>query len=220
VTIGKQVRDELLEVGIGNPNQFFPIAPGIEPLELKDEASIRAKFSFDANEVLVVWLGRFTEVKRPDRVIDIARMNPGLTFVMAGGGELLDSLKRIAPSNVRFLGFQDKNEMWSIADIALCTSDSEGMPLSLIEAQMAGVPVVSTNVGSVSEIVEDGITGRLAKRDVAELSSAIREVVTSIHKNSDLGNAARSRALKEFSSQVMAEAHLKLYEKVLGKVSR
>ena len=220
VTIGKQVRDELLEVGIGNPNQFFPIAPGIEPLELKDEASIRAKFSFDANEVLVVWLGRFTEVKRPDRVIDIARMNPDLTFVMAGGGELLDSLKSTAPSNVRFLGFQDKNEMWSIADIALCTSDSEGMPLSLIEAQMAGVPVVSTNVGSVSEIVEDGITGRLAKRDVVELSSAIREVVTSIHKNSDLGNAARSRALKEFSSQVMAEAHMKLYEKVLGKVSR
>jgi glycosyltransferase involved in cell wall biosynthesis len=110
--------------------------------------------------------------------------------------------------------------MWSMADIALCTSDSEGMPLALIEAQMAGVPVVSTNVGSVSEIVEDGITGRLAKRDVAELSSAIREVVTSIHKNSDLGNAARIRALKEFSSQVMAEAHMKLYEKVLGKVSR
>jgi glycosyltransferase involved in cell wall biosynthesis len=220
VTIGKQVRDELLEVGIGNPNQFFPIAPGIELLELKDEESIRAKFSFDANEVLVVWLGRFTEVKRPDRVIDIARMNPDLTFVMAGGGELLDSLKSTASSNVRFLGFQDKNEMWSIADVALCTSDSEGMPLSLIEAQMAGVPVVSTNVGSVSEIVEDGITGRLAKRDVAELSSAIREVVTSIHNNSDLGNAARSRALKEFSSQVMAEAHMKLYEKVLGKVSR
>ncbi|NBT89020.1 MAG: hypothetical protein EBT51_12100, partial [Flavobacteriaceae bacterium] len=56
VTIGKQVRDELLEVGIGNPNQFFPIAPGIEPLELKDEASIRSKFSFDANSAMLLFI--------------------------------------------------------------------------------------------------------------------------------------------------------------------
>ena len=220
VTIGKRVRDELLEVGIGKPDQFFPIAPGIEPLNLKVEASIRAKCGFGPEELLVVWLGRFTEVKRPDRVIEMARKMPDLTFVMAGGGDLLEPLKNSAPANVRFLGFQDKNEMWSIADIALCTSDSEGMPLALIEAQMAGVPVVSTNVGSVSEIVEDGITGRLAKCEVEDLTAAIRSVVTSILEGNDLGRAAQIRATKEFSSQVMANAHLELYEKVLGKVSR
>ena len=220
VTIGKQVRDELLEVGIGNTNQFFPIAPGIDLLELKDEASIRAKFSFDTNEVLVVWLGRFTEVKRPDRVIEIARKNPDLTFVMAGGGELLDSLKSTAPCNVRFLGFQDKNEMWSIADVALCTSDSEGMPLALIEAQMAGVPVVSTDVGSVAEIVHDGVTGRLGTRSAADLAEKLRWVIAEIGKSDALSKASREHAEREFSSEVMAKAHKDLYQRVLDKVAR
>lgn len=220
ITIGKRVRDELLQVGIGKPEQYVPISPGIEHLELKDNSSVRAKFGFADNEVLVVWLGRFTEVKRPDRVIEIARLMPEIRFVMAGGGELLDSIKNSAPGNVSFLGFQDKNEMWSIADIALCTSDSEGMPLALIEAQMAGVPVVSTDVGSVSEIVENGVTGRLAKCDVTSLTQSIRAVAASIATSDEMGDAAQRHAKKEFSSQVMASSHLNLYRKVLGKVSR
>jgi glycosyltransferase involved in cell wall biosynthesis len=110
--------------------------------------------------------------------------------------------------------------MWSIADIALSTSDSEGMPLSLIEAQMAGVPVVSTDVGSVSEILEDGITGYLAGKDVKELASKIEVVIQDLQSGAKLGKAAKLRAEREFSSSVMADAHLGLYKDVLDKVSR
>ena len=220
ITIGKKVRDELLEVGIGKAKQYLSIAPGIAALELVDELSVRKRFGFSQDETLVLWLGRFTQVKRPDKVVEIARLLPRIRFVMAGGGELLDKVKASAPSNVSFVGFQDKNEMWSIADIALSTSDSEGMPLSLIEAQMAGVPVVSTDVGSVSEIVEDGVTGYLAGKDVKELASKLEVVIQDLQSEAKLGKAAKLRAEREFSSSVMADAHLGLYKDVLDKVSR
>jgi glycosyltransferase involved in cell wall biosynthesis len=219
ITIGKRVRDELLKVGIGKPEQYVSIAPGISGVELLNRNETRRKFGFGADEKLVVWLGRFTEVKRPDRVIEIARLLPSLRFVMAGGGELLDTVKVNAPSNVSFVGFQNKNEMWSIADIGLCTSDSEGMPLSLIEAQMAGVPVVSTDVGSVSEIVEDGVTGRLAKCDAADLADKVRELLETIPLMNEMSEASRKRAEREFTQEVMTKAHLNLYRRILDKVS-
>lgn len=220
VTIGKRVRDELLAVGIGRAEQYLTIAPGIAPLALADEAGVRKRFGWGQEENLVLWLGRFTEVKRPDRAIEIARLLPKIRFVMAGGGELLDKVKMNAPSNVTFVGFQDKSEMWSIADIALCTSDSEGMPLSLIEAQMAGVAVVSTDVGSVSEILEDGITGYLASKESADLVAKIEKVLLDLESGAKMGKAAAVRAEREFSSSVMADAHFGLYRKVLDKVAR
>ena len=220
VTIGKKVGEELLAVGIGKPEQYLSIPPGIAAIELGSDSAIRKKFGFSEDEVLILWLGRFTQVKRPDRVIEIARLMPGARFLMAGGGEMLEELKQNAPSNVTFLGYQDKNQMWTIADIALCTSDSEGMPLSLIEAQMAGVPVVSTEVGSVAEIVEDGVTGRLAMRSVEDLAAKLIEVMGEIETSDALSKASQRRAAKEFTVKVMAEAHLDLYKRVLDKVAR
>ncbi len=218
VTVGKRVRDELLAVDIGEEKQFVSIAPGIAPLELVSDSVVRNELGFKTSEILVVWLGRFTRVKRPDRVVEIARMIPGARFVMAGGGEMLDSLKLNAPSNVTFVGFQDKNAMWSIADIALCTSDSEGMPLALIEAQMAGIPVISTNVGSVGEIIIDGVTGRLASCSVEDLAEKLQQMIDGFENIDEMGKSAQERAQSEFSSKVMVNAHINLYRRILGKV--
>ena len=220
ITIGKKVGDELLATGIGRAEQYLSIAPGISPIALESDSEIRKRFGLSQDQVLVLWLGRFTQVKRPDRVLEIARLVPKAHFLMAGGGELLDQLKQGAPDNLTFMGYQDKNQMWSIADIALCTSDSEGMPLALIEAQMAGVPVVSTDVGSVAEIVEDGVTGRLAQKNSADLAAKVIEVMGEIEKSDELSKASQKRATREFSTEVMAKAHHNLYQRVLDKVTR
>ena len=220
ITIGSKVRDELLAVGIGKPDQYTSIAPGIAPLEKRDSATVRARLGIGAKDVVVMWLGRFTEVKRPDHVVEIAKRFPETVFVMAGGGELFDKNRADAPTNVKFVGFEDKNDMWAIADIGICTSDSEGMPLSLIEAQMAGVPVVSTDVGSVSEIVEDGKTGFLSSRENADLVAKIAPLIGSEKLRQEMGAAAKKRAESLFSADVMVKAHLRLYQELLGKVSR
>ena len=132
----------------------------------------------------------------------------------------MDQSRKNAPSNLKFVGIEDKNDMWAIADIGLCTSDSEGMPLSLIEAQMAGVPVVSTDVGSVAEIVDDGKTGYLASRELEDLVSKIAPLIESSVLRKEMGIAAKKRAEQLFSADVMVKAHLRVYQEVLGKVSR
>jgi glycosyltransferase involved in cell wall biosynthesis len=219
VTIGKRVRDELLEVGIGERSQFHPIAPGIAVPKIDGAPDGRAEFGISSSETVVMWLGRFTQVKRPDLVLEIAKALPEITFVMAGGGELLESCRVKAPKNVKLVGFQNKDEIWKMADIGLCTSDSEGMPLSLIEAQMAGVPVVSTDVGSVAEIVIDGKTGKLAK-DLVGLVEGIKWVKDSIEKSDELSKESKRHALENFTIDQVASAHLKLYTDVLDKVAR
>jgi glycosyltransferase involved in cell wall biosynthesis len=90
------------------------------------------------------------------------------------------------------------------------------MPLSLIEAQMAGVPIVSTNVGSVSEIVADGVTGRLVPRSGEGLAEAIEEVVKKSQSPNEIKVSSKERAQALFSVESMVEAHEKLYRELLG----
>lgn len=244
VAVGQRVQDELIQVGVGLPSQYQSIAPGIQPLKLlsKDSAlevinssltskvsrviadSSRAQVSESSKKnqpaisgarPIVVWLGRFTQVKRPDRVAEIAQILPEVDFVMAGGGNLEKDFVSSVPNNLFLVGWQEKEVMWSIADIGLSTSDSEGMPLSLIEAQMAGVPVVATDVGSVAEIVENRVTGRLIGRDSHELAQAIKEVAKLVSSSDVMSKAAKARAERLFSVDVMADAHEELYRGLL-----
>ena len=216
ISVGQKVGLELSNVGIGKSEMYHSIAPGIKDLHLSDRKEVLARFELDASRKRVAWLGRFTQVKRPDRVVELARAFPDLDFLMAGGGDLESEIVQGAPSNLHLLGWQKKEDIWAIADIALATSDSEGMPLALIEAQMARIPVVSTDVGSVAEIVQDGVTGKLASCDTKALKAALAAVFESIAQSPSMAAAARQRAEKLFSAEVMASAHRDLYRKLLG----
>lgn len=220
LTIGTKVGKELLEVGIGTLSQFVSIPPGIEELPKVSRGEIREKFGITESPFVVVWLGRFTRVKRPDLVLEVAKLLPDRTFVMGGDGELLNEIRVAAPSNLKIVGVQSAAEMWGMADLALLTSDSEGMPLSVIEAQMCGVPVVATDVGSVSEIVRDEVTGKLVSGTPADLAAAISSLVESSNALESMGEAARMRAKNLFSREVMVNRHLEVYKEILGKVSK
>jgi len=220
IAIGERVREELIEVGIGKSIRFVSIPPGIDELRLPNPDVIRRQLHLDVSAFVVMWLGRFTLVKRPDLVVEVARLLPEMTFVMAGGGELFETVRAIAPKNVVLCGYRDRNEMWAIADVALCTSDSEGMPLSLIEAQLCGVPVVSRDVGSVSEILEDGSTGTLTGNTAENLMTGLDKVRSMIDSNPDLASYAIARAREKFSIAVMVNAHQELYKEVLREFGK
>ena len=132
LTIGSRVGEELLGVGIGKKSQYQSIVPGVRVPKISDRSKIVERFSLHPNRLNVLWMGRLTRVKRPDRVIEIAKHYPEVNFIMAGDGELREELEAKAEENVHFLGVQSSDEMFSLADIVLLTSDSEGMPLTLI----------------------------------------------------------------------------------------
>jgi glycosyltransferase involved in cell wall biosynthesis len=215
LTIGSRVGKELLDVGIGKRSQYQPIAPGVRVPKLSDRSKVVEKFSLNPDSLNVIWMGRLTRVKRPDRVIELAKHFPGVNFIIAGDGELRAELEAMAPRNVYFLGVQSSDEIFSLADVVLLTSDSEGMPLTLIEGQMAGVPAIATDVGSVSEIVENEVTGLLTSTQIEQIISSLGRLLSDSMLRSIMAKNAKERALDRFSIEKMVESHIQVYKQAL-----
>ena len=139
---------------------------------------------------------------------------------MAGDGELLDACReRIVREQlpVKVLGWQSNIEKVLVAaDIVVLTSDNEGTPLSLIQAGMAGLPVITTRVGSVPEVVLDGITGIVTGLDVQEVANALEKLANSSNLREQLGTAAKEFTLANFGVKRLVHDHEELYKKLLA----
>lgn len=219
VAVGGSVRDELLRAKIGRPEQFVVIPPGISPPEAppgRDRA--RAALGLTGGEPVVAFVARLTGVKRPDRMVAVAREVPEATFVVVGDGPLRSQVQAGAPANVRFLGWRaDMENVYAAADLILLTSDNEGMPVTLIEAARAGVPAVASAVGSTGEVVLNGRTGLTVAADGSLLAAAVRALLSDPGRRQEFGRAARAWAHASFSVERMTAAHSELYETLLAR---
>lgn len=130
----------------------------------------------------VVWIGRVCRVKRPDRLVEIAKSCPDLRFEVAGPVYEDDYSLRVAAeadnlANVHMLGAVRRecvSALYRNASILCCTSDYEGFPNTFLEAWSHGLPVVST-VDPDGVITRHGL-GRIAA-DAASLASEIRSLL-------------------------------------------
>jgi hypothetical protein len=149
------------------------VPPGTELGAPPDRTSARLALGVPGGDPVVAFVGRLTGVKRPDRLVEVARelrrLVPGVRFVICGSGDAAGTVTAAVPEfggAMRMVGWRrDVETVYAAADLVLLTSDNEGMPVSLIEAGLSGVPVVATRVGSVAEVVHDGVTGLLAPCD-------------------------------------------------------
>jgi glycosyltransferase involved in cell wall biosynthesis len=206
VTVGAKVATELLERRIGKQKQFTNIPPGVEPLKIP-KAKPRKK-------ITIGWIARITGVKNPMRALEIAKLFPDAEFLIAGGGDMLEQVKAQAPGNTKVLGWTEAPKLFADSDIILSTSESEGMPIALIEAQLASKPVVATNVGGVAEVVINNKTGFVTRKNTEELAKALEKLINSKALRTAQGKAARAHATKAFSVEKMIEAHVSLYTKL------
>jgi glycosyltransferase involved in cell wall biosynthesis len=215
ITVGEIVKSDLDSKGIYGKYKTISIPPAVTPLKLLSKNSALKKYRIkDKNRVRVLWLARVTGVKNPQRVIEIAKRLPEIDFYLAGGGDLLEIMKKQAPINLKVLGWQDAKSILPIADIFLSTSENEGMPIALIEAQLAAIPVVATNVGSVPEVILHNKSGLICSKSNDELVSAIKKLAQSKSLRAKFGKAGRVHALKSFSEKNLISAHKKLYLKL------
>jgi len=215
ISVGKKVGVELRAAGIGARDTWVSIPPGVDALPRVERSLARKSLGVQDDRVLVGWMARVTSVKNPMLLIEVAKRMPSVSFVMAGGGDMLDEVKASAPSNLSVIGWADASIFWSAVDIALSTSDNEGMPIALIEAQYAGVPVVCTDVGSNSEVIESGKTGLVVVKNIGALVDAIATLVESPDLRSAYGKAAVARASLEFGVPAMLEKHEALYKALI-----
>lgn len=213
VTVGKRVGQELIRRQIGQADQYLSIAPGVDPLGITPRNQAFANLKLvDDDRLVVGWIARVTGVKNPMRALEVARKLPMVHFVIAGGGDLFEQIKSQAPANVSVIGWCDARDLFGISDIILSTSENEGMPIALIEAQMAGKPVVATDVGSVSEVVIDGESGFVTAKSADYLVSALQKLISDTQRRESFGFAATQFSRSQFSVAQMIDQHCDLYE--------
>lgn len=213
-SVGERVSRDLIAKGVGSDAKFVNLPPAIEPLVLQPRVAARQEFGIPQDAVVVGWLGRMIPVKAPERVLELARELPQVTFLMGGGGPLLERTRAAAPANVRVLGWASATTVYGAADLALLTSVSEGMPVALIEAQMAGLPVLCTDVGSAGEVVLHEETGLVSSPE--GLADTLTRLVADPALRARMGESARTSAVERFSPAQMASAHLAVYERLVA----
>ena len=223
VAIGNVVKADLVKAGIAKDSKFEVIYPGLQNLDLYPKLEARKTLGLDSKKIYLVYVGRLTQIKRPDRLIDLGRSlkasHPIAHIIIAGAGELLEDLTVKSESEslpITFLGWRnDIDIILSASDIAVLCSDNEGIPLTLIQASQASLPTVSTNVGSVSDIVLDGVTGLLTEVSSKGLIEGVSALLDDPVLGHRFGKAGQERALEFFSSRAMVERHERVYSQSL-----
>ncbi len=224
LAVGEKVRQDLLAAGVGTPKKFSLMPPGLQIGELPNRLASRDSYGLSSHKLVCAFIGRVTKIKRPDRFLDVVTeiQNRGLDiqFFIAGDGELLENCNaRISTEDlpIRVLGWQSNIEkVLSSADIVILTSDNEGTPLSLVQAGMAGLPVVSTRVGSIPEVVLDGVTGMITSLDVQEIADALEKLAKNDELRAQMGATAQEFTLSNFGVDRLVRDHEQLYKKLLA----
>jgi len=224
LAVGDKVRLDLLSAGIGSQSKFELMPPGLSLNPLPGKIESRDVYDLNFEGIQCAIIGRITRIKRPDRFLDVVseikKRGVAIDFFMAGDGELLENCKkRIAQEDlpVKVLGWQTNIErVLAAADIVVLTSDNEGTPLSLIQAGMAKLPVVTTRVGSVPEVVLDGITGIITNLDVHEIADALEKLANSAELRSQMGSSAQEFTLANFGVKRLVSDHEVLYKELMA----
>jgi sugar transferase (PEP-CTERM/EpsH1 system associated) len=196
--------------------------------ERGDPGALRRSLGISPDSPVIGSIGRLVDVKRQDVLIrafaEVRRAAPDAHLVLVGGGPLEDELKALADrldleTCVHIVGHQA--EAWKFLYIMNCfalTSRSEGMPQAVLEAAIAGLPIVATRVGGLPELIDDGRTGILIEpNDPEVLTQALLAVLGDPDAARQMGHAARQRVESRFHVRRMAEVYHRHFLEILGR---
>jgi glycosyltransferase involved in cell wall biosynthesis len=223
ICVSEHDRELALRWKVARPEQLVVIYNGIdpEPFLEADGAFLRKELALQ-DEPVLAFVGRLAPQKDPLTLIDaVKRLFKGILLVV-GDGELRSQVESHITENhlekrVKLLGQRsDIPQILAASDIFVLSSRWEGLPYTIIEAMMAGLPVVATKVGGVPELVEDGITGFLVPpRDPEALAQALQKLIDDPELRKTMGQAGREKALREFTLDRMLHETERVYQEVI-----
>ena len=195
VAISPEIRDSLLELGIGKPDQYRVIPLGFD-LEAHRAVTgpsnaLRARLGLSNGVPLVGAVGRLVPIKDHSTLLQAMAQLPDAHLAVLGDGELRAALEAEAATRglsqrVHFVGWwTDIPSAMADMDVVALSSRNEGTPVSLIEAGACGRPVVATDVGGVRSVVADEESGLLVP---AEDPSSMAEALDRVLRDPDLGH--------------------------------
>ncbi len=214
IVSGKKVMRELLEKGIGTSAAYHVINPGVKITRKDSKQRCKQSFGLNPERFTVGWVGRMTSIKNPVEVLNLARSNPDIDFLMCGDGELLEEMRLSCTSNVYLPGWVDANDAWGAADIAILTSKNEAQPIALIEAGLHGVPIIALDVGGVEGVVDDGLNGYLVA-NILEMRVRINELCKSSEVCKSMGTSGQEKMTRDFGINTFISRHLELFRRLV-----
>jgi glycosyltransferase involved in cell wall biosynthesis len=206
--------------------RVIPIGIDLARFKAQDRQSLRAKWGFGSAEKVIMFVGRLEIEKDVGFLIEsfrlVLKQVPNGRLVLVGDGRdrrrLEDLATDLTPQKVLFMGAQKPDcipEILNCADLLALCSLHEGSPTTVKEALACGVPVVTTQVGDVAQIIKDSVIGRIVPKNTAQYSSAIIEVLS----NEDVEGTRREcvRTAAQFGFDQIGARTVKLYEELLAQ---
>ncbi|MCX7761818.1 MAG: glycosyltransferase family 4 protein [Candidatus Kryptonium sp.] len=206
-----------LKFKVASPDKLIVIHNGVDVNLFKN----LKKTKID-DEVVITFVGRLVPQKDVFLLIDAMERIDKAKLWIVGDGELKDKVIRyISKKNLnhKITLFGERSDIPNIlsqSDIFVLPSRWEGLPLTIIEAMMAGLPVVASNVGGVSELVDNGVTGFLVPPGNVEVFvDALKTLVDNESLRQEMGKAGLKKAFEKFSLDNMLSKTNEVYWEVL-----
>jgi len=223
------VSNDLKELAISmgcNPDKLHVIPNGVNTDVFKhfNKKAMGKKYNVDSS-FLITYIGNLVKIKRVDVLIKMCKdllEDYDLDLLIVGEGPERENLEAYATSinmkNITFRGNIDHDQIpyyIAISDVVALTSESEGLPTILVEAMSCGVPVITTNVGGVSDIITDGINGFIAN-NYDEYTEKLEYIIKN-NVDDKIGNNARNFIINNHSIRKITSELQQLYEKSVAK---
>jgi glycosyltransferase involved in cell wall biosynthesis len=187
------------------------------------DPALRRSLGLPTDAPVIGTVGRLNEVKRQDLLLRafaaVQGGNPGARLLLVGDGPEREALGRLAgelgvAESVHFVGYQPRPEQFlRLMDVFALPSRLEGMPLAILEAWAARLPVVATAVGGVPKLVEDGRTGLLVPSgDADALAETLTALLNDPARSARLADAGRDEVCRGYGLDRMADAYARAYE--------
>jgi glycosyltransferase involved in cell wall biosynthesis len=217
ITVSDYDRGLALEYGVGSGSRIITVHNGMPT------ASISKDSSATGTAVKLIMVARFEAPKKHLELLDALVRIRALdwTLELVGEGPLFEDVESAVvryglTGRVTLSGACDDVERrLSCSDIFLLVSDWEGLPLTILEAMRAGLPVVASKVGGVPEAVEHGATGFLVSRnDHRGLADSIGQLIQSRELREKMGRSGQAKFCRQFSFKCMLEKTLGVYSMV------
>lgn len=222
VAVSEDIRQFLInKVGI-KEKHVITIPNGIDVSAYDDRFDAEQRPTNGPRKYVIGSVGSLYPVKGHTYLLKalaiVLKKHPDVICKIAGQGHLISQLEVEAAElgieqRIEFLGLCDNiPQFLQNIDIFVLPSVSEGLPLAILEAMAAGKPIIATNVGGISEAVQDQRSGFLVPpRDPAALAQRITQVLADPVLSRELGAAGRERVKRHFSLEKMAKHYQALY---------
>ena len=199
--------------------------PLINALDEEDRLALRKSLMTEIDASLVISVGSLNEAKGFHDLIqafvDVHEHHPSALLVIAGGGELFDVLQQLIADNglsgsVKLLGQRgDVPALLAASDLFVSSSHWEGLPVAVLEAMAAGLPVIATEVGDTPNVLVEEAGVIVPPKEPALLGQAMNELLSNPERMQVMGQTGRNHVRTSYSLEEWIDKLNRLYRKVL-----